>query len=149
MLTIAAPLSVKNIYFNARRRYKRHVVSLSEGPIGLKKTHTHMYKSLLLLLARVGICDSLTFATPLPAPPQLTLLFYLSVSLHQSKFPDCSQEPCFRDFFFFLFAPFCCSIASLAPLGSWHTLPRCSGIFPKDLYTEQFCIWQTQCYSSS
>lgn len=106
MLTIAAPLSVKNIYFNARRRYKRHVVSLSEGPIGLKKTHTHMYKSLLLLLARVGICDSLTFATPLPAPPQLTLLFYLSVSLHQSKFPDCSQEPCFRDFFFFSLCSF-------------------------------------------
>lgn len=42
MLTIATPLSAKNIYFNARRRYKRHVVSLSEGPIGLEKKHKHV-----------------------------------------------------------------------------------------------------------
>lgn len=74
---------------------------LSLRDLQVQKKNTNMYKS-LLLLARVGICDSLTFATPSPAPPQLTLLFYLSVSLHQSKFLDCSQEPCFRNFFFFL-----------------------------------------------
>lgn len=109
MLIIAAPLSEKNIYFNARRRYKRHVVSLSEGPIGFKK-NTNTYKNLPLLLARVGICDSLTFATPSPPQPlQLTLLFYLTVSLHQSKVLDCSEEPCFRNIFF-SFVRFCCSI---------------------------------------
>lgn len=111
----------------------------------LRKTHTHTKTYLFCWPEQEYVILLPLQHPPLPTLLQLTLLFYLTVSLHQSKVLDCSQEPCFRNIFF-SFVPFCCSITSLAPLESRHTLPRCSGTFPKDLYTEQVCIWQTQCY---
>ena len=73
------------------------------GTYRLKKKKTHTCIKAYFCWPEWEYVILLPLQHPPPPPNNSLCSFYLSVSLHQSKFLDGSQEPCFRNIFFFFF----------------------------------------------